>query len=66
MSGTLGRPSRENACGFVPKIMYDRLMDENEKLRDFANLLWLIVSHESSFVSTELIDEARGLGIEVE
>ena len=47
-------------------IEHDRIKAENAKLRDFANLLWLIVSHESSFVLAELIDEARGLGIEVE
>lgn len=42
----LGKPSRDNTCGFVTTTAYEKLKDENAKLRDL--------------IFDMLVDEERG------
>lgn len=74
MSEVLEKPSHENTCGFVPKVMYDKLEAENARLRklvvDYDDILAIIMSnyncHEDTLndaVQTALRIRANGLGI---
>lgn len=64
----LGKPSRDNTCGFVTTTAYEKLRAENAKLRELLHdaAIELYVNGNVTDGATELLfDQMRELGIEV-
>lgn len=68
----LGKPSKGNTVGFVPKVTYDKLEAENAKLRELASDMLSAMRHTESGVGTNCVvcysrfaQKLYELGIEV-